>query len=137
MKKVLTVAVCVIGIIIGTLSVRAGISSARQKKTDSEYFTEGAKLIAYELREYIETEDNDIFHRAATDVLHLSENSNLDLGSDYNKEVFSDTADAFTYNEGKMRSYAERLAEAFEMIAEDPKDEYPYSQLKIVLNSIS
>lgn len=137
MKKVLTVALCVLGIIIGTLSLRAGISGVQKNKTDSEYFTEGARLIAYELREYLETGDNDVFHRAATDIIHLSESFRTDIGSDFNKEVFAQTADAFAYSEGKMRSYAQRLAEAFELIAENPKDEYAYSQLKIVLNSIS
>ncbi len=137
MKKRILIALCIVGIVIGIFSVRAGVSGVKNKKSDEEYFLEGVKLIAFELREYIDTNDENSFHRAATDVQYLSEEMNFDLGSDFNKEAFAGIVEAFAYSEGKLRSYAQRLAEAFELIAENPKDEYPYSQFNIVLNSIS
>lgn len=137
MKKKLIIAVCVVGIIIGILSVRAGISASRNGRENSESFIEGAKLVAYELREFLDTKDEESFHRAAIDVQSMAKDLEIDLGSEYNKKAFDSIVEAFTYSEGKLYNYAQRLAEAFEMISENPKDEYPYSQFNIVLNSIS
>lgn len=137
MKKKLIIAICVFGIIIGTLSVVAGVSRYKSTNESSEYFTEGARLIAYQLRQYVETGNEESFHNAAADVQFLAKDLTFDLGSEYNEEAFEGIVEAFTYKEGKLFDYAERLAKAFEMIVEDPTDEYPYSQFNIVLNSIS
>ncbi len=137
MKKKIVIALGIIGIVIGIFSVRAGVSGVKSRKSNEEDFVEGVKVIAYEIREYIDTGDENSFHRAATDVQYLSEEVDFDLGSDFNNEAFKGIVEAFTYNEGKLRTYSERLAQAFELIAENPKDEYPYSQFNLVLNSIS
>ncbi|MDD6021619.1 MAG: hypothetical protein PUB94_03055 [Oscillospiraceae bacterium] len=136
MKKKLIIVLCVIGAAIGMLSVRAGVSQIRNKRAIEEYFTEGARLIAYEIREYIETGDKTSFHKAAIDVRYLSSEAGNAMGSEYNKKAFEGISEAFAQSEDKLRDHAERLAEAFEKIAEAPQDEYPYSQFNVVLNSI-
>ncbi len=135
-KKSLTVALCVVGIIIGLLSLRAGLSGVKNKKANSEYFSDAMRLIAYEVNEYTETGDKSVFSRAGTDLAYLCERGYDEIAGD-NSELLEELAKSFTSDEEKLLEHAERLANVFELLADDPTDEYAYSQIQIVLNSIS
>lgn len=137
LKKPLTVALCILGIIIGILSLRAGLSGIRNDKVNNEYFSDGMRLVAYQVREYIETGDTDALSRAGADLGYLSDRGYTALVGDDNGMLLDELAKAFTSDLTRISEHAERLASAFEIIADDPTDEYAYSQIQIVLNSIS
>lgn len=136
-RKSLTVALCVVGVIIGILSLRAGLSGIQNKKVNNEYFVEGIRLVAYEINEYIETNDTDALSRAGADLGYLSDRGYTKLAGENYGALLDELAKFFTSDLTEISQHAERLASAFEIIADDPTDEYAYSQIQIVINSIS
>lgn len=136
-RKRLTVTLCIVGIIIGILFLRAGLSGVQNKKANNEYFTEGIRLVAYQVREYLETGDTDALSRAGADLGYLSDRGYTALAGEDNGALLDKLAQAFTSDLNRLSEHAERLASALELIADDPTDEYAYLQINIALNSIS
>ena len=115
-------------------------SLTANKRENSLNLTEGLKLVAYEIGMYLETENEDYFHQASTDLQSLeliAEENDSILSTDYRKEAFLSIISAFRYDEEELMDHAERLKNAFELISENADEDYPYAQLYIVLENIT
>lgn len=109
-------------------------------RENSQSLSEGVRLVAYEIGMYLETENEDYFHQASTDLQSLeqiAEDNDSVLSTDYRKEAFLSIINAFKYDEGELMYHAERLKNAFDLISENADEDYPYAQLYIVLENIT
>lgn len=135
MKK-LTAVIC----IILSLFLIVGIIGARyirsERKNENDNFIYAAKNIAYEIGEYIETGEKEYFLRAAADVTQMNSIAGTaeNTVSEENAKILEKLSSVLEYNPEKLISEAQRLKDAFEIIAENGKDtDYAYAQIQIAL----
>lgn len=137
-KKITAIVLAAIFVLaIGGNLIYSHIAGERE---NSQTLQEGVKLVAYEIGMYLETENEDYFHQASTDLQSLeliAEDDDSILSTDYRKEAFLSIISAFIYDEEELMYHAERLKKAFDLIGENADEDYPYAQLYIVLNDIT
>lgn len=138
-KKKLT-AIILAAVLVAAIAGNIIYSIVAAKNENEQTLSEGARLVAYEIGMYLETENEDYFHQASTDLQSLemiAEENDSILSTDYRKEAFLSIISAFKYDEEELMYHAERLKNAFELISENADEDYPYAQLYIVLENIT
>lgn len=138
-KKKLTV-IIVAAVLAASVAVSIISGVTAQRKEVSDTLSEGIKLAVYEIQMYIETGDEEYFHRASADMQsleQLAEYDSLILSTDYRKETLLSIIGALRYNEEELLGHAERLESALRLISENADEDYPYAQLNIILNDIT
>lgn len=137
-KKLTVIIIAVVFMLTVAVNIISGVTA--QKKETGNTLSEGIKLAVYEIQMYLETEDEEFFHRASADMQsleQLAEEDSVILSTEYRKEAFLSIISAFRYNEEELLGHAERLEGALRLISENADEDYPYAQLNIILNDIT
>ena len=137
-KKLILIIIAAVLVLSVGGSILSGVIA--QKRETGNTLSEGVRLAAYEIRMYLETGDEDYFHRASADMQsleQLAQSDSLILSDEYRKEAFMSIISAFRYKEEELLGHAERLESALRLISENTDEDYPYAQLNIILNDIT
>lgn len=136
-KKIWAIVAVVLIFLVGGNVIH---SLTAEKKQNRDDLIEGIKLVSYEIEKYMETESEDYFHQASSDLQSLeqiAENDSYVLFDEYRKKAFISLINAFKYDSGELMNYAEKLKRVFELIGEGTDESYPYDQINIILEDIS
>lgn len=137
-KKLILIIIAAVLVLSVGGSILSGVIA--QKRETGNTLSEGVRLAAYEIRMYLETGDEEYFHRASADMQsleQLAQSDSLILSDECRKEAFMSIISAFRYNEEELLGHAERLESALRLISENTDEDYPYAQLNIILNDIT